>query len=99
MHAFYNMCYLAQNGINPTTVNVTDDMNTPANTYSTNVVHEDNPIATSAHAVNQHLDATVTHMCNILHHPRQNATQHDYNLWHYQLGYLQFLVMQGKLPK
>jgi len=104
LQAFYNMCYLAQNGINPTTVNLTGDRDTPANTYSTNVVHEDNPIATPAHDVNQHLDATVTHMHNILCHPHQNATQHDYNLWHYKLGHLsysqlQFLVTQGKLPK
>jgi hypothetical protein len=104
LHAFYNMCYLAHNGtatIAPECISTDRDN---LETTSSTEVHDDNPTTESTQDVCPHLDATVTHMCNLLHHPRQNATKHDYALWHYELGHLphsqlQLLLKQGKLPK
>jgi hypothetical protein len=88
LHAFYNMCYLVHNGtvaISPKCISADADN---LETTSSTEVHDDNPTTQSTQDVCQHLDATVTHMRNLLCHPCQNATQRDYTLWHYKLGHL-----------
>jgi hypothetical protein len=51
----------------------------------------------------QDLDASIQHICTLMHAPLLSEKQQEYTLWHYSLGHLshsklQELVTLGRLP-